>query len=69
MDEFNEEELTEEEMENKAETEELPEPPADNSENAEGEFEANTVGKTLVAVGKKSVIDLLLKKYKFEEAL
>ena len=69
MDEFNEEELTEEEMENKAETEELPEPPADNSENAEGEFEANTVGKTLVAVGKKSVIDLLLKKYKFATIL
>lgn len=69
MDDFNEKELTEEEMANKAETEELPEPPEDTSENAEGEFEADTLGKTLVAVGSKSLINFLLKKYKFVIAI
>lgn len=69
MDDFNEEELTEEEMANKAAAEEVPEPPEDTSENTEGEFEADTFGKTLVAVGSKSLINFLLKKYKFVIAI
>ncbi len=69
MNDFTEEELTEEEMQNKATTEELPEPTEEIAENIEGEFEADTRDKTFVAEGSKSLINLLLKKYKFAIAI
>ncbi len=61
MDDFNEEELNEEELENQDSIEQIPEPPEDTPENIKGNMVADTKDKVFTAIGSKKFIAFLLK--------
>ena len=56
MDDFNEEELNEEELENQDSIEQIPEPPEDTPENIKGNMVADTKDKVFTAIGSKKLL-------------